>query len=340
MHFSDLTALTAELSTVSPDLARDVAAIEGDITIIGAGGKLGPSLVELACRAREETGTSGNVLAVSRFSTPGEAERLEAAGATVIRADIADDRQLAGLPDSPHVIFLVGSKFGTTGSEASTWLTNSYLPGRVVERFAGSRTVALSTGNVYPLAPVQGGGWSEDDPVGPIGEYAMSCLGRERVMAGIAERTGTPLAILRLNYAVEMRYGVLADLATTIAAGRPVDLSMGYVNLIWQGFCNEVILRSLLHASIPPFLLNLTGPEVLAVRELAVRLAARIGRTVDFVSAEADTALLSDASRCRALFGTSAVDLDDLIDATADWVSRGGASLGKPTHFQTRDGRF
>ncbi|MGS2618948.1 NAD-dependent epimerase/dehydratase family protein [Micromonospora sp. LZ34] len=332
--------LEERLSRPRPALVEDLRRLDGDILVLGAAGKLGPSLVRLAVRAVTEAGTGARVTAVSRFSTPGSAEALRAAGAVVVAADITDDHALADLPDARNVVFLVGAKFGTEGREHATWATNAYLPGRVAERYAGSRIVALSTGNVYPLVGNGSGGAGEDSPIGPVGDYAMSCLGRERVLTHFALRDGTPLALIRLNYAVELRYGVLVDLATQIIAGIPIDLHTAYANVVWQGYANEVTLRSLRHADVPPFMLNLTGPETISIRRTATRLAQLLRTEVRFTGAEAPTALLSDATRCHGLFGYPEVTLDELLTATAAWVGSDQQLLGKPTHFQTRNGRF
>jgi len=320
--------------------------INNDLIVLGAAGKMGPSLVRLAARAIAEAGTGATVYAVSRFSTPGSADAMRQTGATVITADIADESVLADLPDAANVIHLVGSKFGTVGHEAETWATNTYLPGRVAERFAGARIVALSTGNVYPLSSVEHRGRdgtkapTEEDPVGPVGEYAMSCLGRERVLTHVASRTGSPLSLIRLNYAVEARYGVLVDIAGAVRSGAPVDLTMGYVNVIWQGYANEVILRSLLHAGTPPFVINLTGTQTLSVRDLAQDFARRFDVQPTFAGTEADTALLSDASRCHRMFGPPDMSVDDLTAMISAWFDADLPLLGKPTRFESRDGRF
>jgi len=277
---------------------------------------------------------------VSRFSAPGSADALRAAGADVVAADITDDDQLAALPDAPNVIYLVGAKFGTAGNEAGTWATNAYLPGRVAQRYRGARIAALSTGNVYPLWPVADGGPVETDPVGPVGEYAMSCLGRERVLTHFAERDHTPTALIRLNYAVEMRYGVLVDIARTVWAGDPVDVTTGHANVVWQGYANEVTIRSLRHAGVPPFVLNVTGLETVSVRAAALELAGHLGRTVTFTGTEAPTALLSNAARCHELFGAPDVTVAELTEQIADWVRAGRPLHDKPTKFQSRDGRF
>ncbi|WP_157245919.1 NAD-dependent epimerase/dehydratase family protein [Nonomuraea typhae] len=332
-----VSELEERLARPSGALVDDLARLDGDIMILGAGGKLGPSLVRLALNA---TMGKKRIVAVSRFSEPGLAGALTAEGASVVAADVADDAALRELPDAENVVFLVGAKFGTQGAEHATWFTNSYLPGRVADRFRDSRITALSTGNVYPLVPVTGGGATEETAPGPVGEYAMSCLGRERVMEHFSDRYGTRLALIRLNYAVEMRYGVLVDLAQKIAAGQPIDLATGQVNVVWQGYANEVTLRSLLHADAPPYLLNLTGPELISVRQAAQALGRALGREPVFTGEEAPTALLSNAGRCHRTFGYPELTPAELIEHTAQWVAEGGPLLGKPTKFERRDGRF
>ncbi|WP_053204200.1 NAD-dependent epimerase/dehydratase family protein [Jiangella muralis] len=335
-----LPELHRALATPSAALVEDLRDTPGDIVVLGAAGKLGPSLVMLALRALAEAGSAARVHAVSRFGDSAVADELRAAGAHVIVADIAGDDALAALPDAENVILLVGAKFGTQGNEAAMWATNTYLPGRVAERYRSARIVALSTGNVYPLVATASGGASEADPVGPVGEYAMSCLGRERVLAHAAREHGTPLALIRLNYAVEPRYGILVDLGRQILAGEPVDVTTGHVNLVWQGYANEVILRALRHAASPEFVLNLTGPETLSTRRLAGKLGAALGRDVTITGQEAPTALLADAARCHALFGYPARSPDDLVRDVAEWLLAGGTVLDRPTKFQVRDGRF
>lgn len=332
--------LDERLSRPRPALVADLARLDGDIVVLGASGKLGVSLVRLAVRAVAEAGTRARVTAVSRFTAPGSRDAMEATGADVVAADLTDDAALADLPDAANVIFLVGAKFGTDGNEAGTWETNVYLPGRVARRYAGSRISALSTGNVYPLVGVASCGATEDTTPAPVGEYAMSCLGRERVLQAAAQRDATPMAMIRLNYAVEMRYGVLVDLAQTIMAGEPVDLSTGHVNVVWQGYANEVTLRALHHAAVPPFILNLTGPETLAIRQVARDMAIALDRPVTFTGDEAATSLLSNARRCHGLFGYPDVTVPELVRATAAWVREGLPTLGKPTKFQQRDGKF
>lgn len=332
--------LEDRLSRPSPTLIDDLAGLDGDIMVLGAAGKLGPSLVRLAVRAIEQGGSGAQVIAVSRFSAPHSQEAMRSTGATVLAADISDDTDLGRLPDAANVVYLVGAKFGTQGNEPHTWVTNTYLPGRVAERYRRSRIVALSTGNVYPLTNPSIGGPAETDPVAPVGEYGMSCLGRERVLTYFAHRYNTPTALIRLNYAVEPRYGVLVDIARRVRDHEPVDVTMGFVNVIWQGYANEVILRSLLHANVPPFLLNLTGAETESVRRLATEFGRALGTEVKITGTEAETALLANAGRCRDLFGPTDVGIDELITIIAQWLDAGLPLLDKPTKFESRNGRF
>ncbi|MEU7852630.1 NAD-dependent epimerase/dehydratase family protein [Nonomuraea sp. NPDC049141] len=329
--------LEERLARPGDALVEDLGRLDGDILILGAGGKLGPSLVRLALNA---TRGDRRIIAVSRFSEPGLARALQDDGATVVAADVADEGALRELPDAPNVVFLVGAKFGTEGREHATWFTNAYLPGRVADRYRDARIAALSTGNVYPLVPVTSGGSIEDSPTGPVGDYAMSCLGRERVLSHFAEANATRMSLIRLNYAVELRYGVLVDLAGKILAGEPIDLSTGQVNVVWQGYANEVVLRSLLLAESPPYVLNVTGPELISVRQAALDLGAALGKEPVFTGEEAPTALLSNAGKCHRLFGYPELTPAELIEHTARWVADGGPLLGKPTKFERRDGRF
>ncbi|WP_088974046.1 NAD-dependent epimerase/dehydratase family protein [Micromonospora coxensis] len=321
------------------DVLVDLRKLDGDILILGAGGKLGPSLVRLALRGVAEAGTGARVIAVSRFSEPGLADALRAQGAVIVEADVADDAALAALPDAANVLFLVGAKFGTSGREHATWATNAYLPGRVAQRFAGSRIVALSTGNVYPLVPVTTGGCVEQTPVQPVGEYAMSCLGRERVLSHFSVRDDTPMALIRLNYAVEMRYGVLVDVAAAVLGGHPIDLTMGHANIVWQGYANEVTLRPAPHGDAA-VRVEPDRPELVSIRQVAHRPGRRMGREAHLTGTEAPTALLSNAQLCHRLFGYPDVPVAELIDLTAQWVADGNPLLGKPTGFQRRDGNF
>lgn len=332
--------LEARLAEPSARLVADMQRVDSDVMLLGAGGKMGPTLAMLARNALNEAGSSADVIAVSRFSDAAVARRLADAGVKTVSADLLDEEQLRSLPDAANVIHMAAMKFGASGQEPLTWAMNTYLPGRVAERFKDSRIVAFSTGNVYPLTPLTAGAPSEDDPTGPIGEYAQSCLGRERMFQYFSERNGTPVALLRLNYAIEMRYGVLVDIALAVHEQRPLDLSMGHVNVIWQGDANEMALRALLHCSTPPTVLNVTGPETASVRQLAARLGARMGKEPSFEGEESGSALLNDASRSHALFGYPSVALDTMLDWVAAWVAAGGETAGKPTKFQIRTGAF
>ena len=328
------------LSRSTPGVRETLARHPGDVLVLGAGGKMGPSLSLMARRALDQLGLDARVIAVSRFTEPGLEARLKAAGVDTRRADLLAPSALTALPDAPNIIYMAGQKFGTQGNAATTWAMNAALPAFVAERFAGIRTVVFSTGNVYPLTPVDGRGPTEEDPVGPVGEYAMSCLARERVFEHYALTRGTPVTIVRLNYAVELRYGVLVDTARRVLEGEPVPLAMGYANLIWQGDANARALQCLDLASSPAMVLNVTGPEQLSIRRVAERLGALLGRSPRFVGTEAPDALLSDARRSIELFGPPTIGPDTLIEWTAAWLKRGGRLLGKPTHFEERGGQF
>ena len=312
----------------------------GDVIILGAGGKMGPSLTTMVRRAVDTIGDDRTVTAVSRFSSATAATRLEQSGVRIVRADLGNREAIARLPDAANVIYMAGQKFGTRDLPSLTWAMNTLVPAMVAERYAQSRVVAFSTGNVYPLSPADGPGSREDDPLTPIGEYANSCVGRERVLEHVSRTHGTPIAIVRLNYAVDLRYGVLVDLAGRIVAGDPVSLAMGYVNVIWQGDANAQAIRALTLASSPPRPINVTGPDRLSVRDAAARLGARLGVRPQFVGSEARDALLSDTSLAQSIFGAPSVSTDTLIEWVARWVARGGTRLGKATKFEVRDGRF
>lgn len=337
---SDETALDELLSRPTARVVDAMGSLAGDLMLLGAGGKMGPSLARLARRAADQAGSRHRVIAVSRFSEAGTAGALEASGIETISCDLFDPAERAGLPDAPNIIYMAGQKFGTTGEEARTWAVNGYLPGVVAERFPNSRIVAFSTGNVYPLWPIGGNGPAETDSVGPIGEYAQSALARERVLEFFSRMNVTPMVLLRLNYAVEPRYGVLRDIADRVRAGRPVNLAMGKVNLIWQRDANAVALQALAHCAMPPLVLNVTGRPAHLVRWIAGEFGRRWGTEPAFAGAEAESALLSDAARAEALFGAPEVGIAEMIDQVAHWVELGGRSLGKPTHFETRDGKF
>ncbi len=328
------------MSEPTPGCVATLAALDGDILILGAGGKMGPTVARMARRAVDQAGKSQRVTAVSRFSSPNLAARLRADGVNAVSYDLLDRRAVAELPDARNIVFMAGRKFGSQGAEWLTWAMNTYLPGLVMERFPESRIVAFSTGNVYPLTPVAEGGSTETDPVGPIGEYAQSCLGRERVMEFFSRECGTPLTVARLNYAIDLRYGILLDIATKVRAQEPIDLTMGNVNVIWQGDAASYILQALSLCASPPVVLNVTGPETASVRWLVNRFATLFNVPPTFTGVEALTALLSNASRCHELFGYPRVTLDQMVHWVANWVKQGGATLQKPTHFEARDGRF
>jgi len=336
---TDEARLEDLLSEPSPALIETMRRLDGDILVLGVSGKMGPTLARMAKRAVTDAGLRRRVIGVARFTSGGEAP-LWTHGIDTIRCDLLDDAAVARLPDVPNVVFMPARKFGSTGDEATTWAVNSYLPGVIARKFRDSRIVAFSTGNVYALTPAASNGPQENDPPQPVGEYAMSCLGRERVFEYFSRTFGTRIAIIRLNYATDLRYGVLVDLARQVLAGEPIDVTMGHFNTIWQGDANAMALRAFDQVAGPPWIVNVTGPEVLSVREVSERFGRRFGREVRFIGNEAQTALLSDGRRGLELFGPLRVSTDRLIDWVADWVSRGGRSLGKPTHFQSRDGRF
>lgn len=314
--------------------------LDGDILVLGVGGKMGPTLARMAKRASDAAIVPRRVIGVARFSSANLERRLQSWGVETIRGDLLDREALHRLPEAPNVIYMAGMKFGSTGQEWLTWAMNSYLPGMVSERFRNSRIAAFSTGNVYGLCPVCEKGSAENSALHPVGEYAMSCLGRERMLEHFSRTNGTKVSILRLNYATEMRYGVLVDVAQKVFTGAPVQLSMGYLNAIWQGDANNLSLQALAHASSPPFVINIAGAEVLSVRKVANAFAKRFQKPVQFEGTEAADALLSDAQRAFNLFGEPAVSETQMIDWIADWVSCGGETLAKPTHYENRAGRF
>jgi nucleoside-diphosphate-sugar epimerase len=314
--------------------------LEGDVLIVGAGGKMGPSLARRIRRALQRTGSRGRVIAASRFSSATARASLDADGIETRACDLLDPAQITALPQCPNVLFLAGRKFGTLDRTDLTWVTNTVVPARVAEHVASSRLVVFSTGNVYPLVPASSSGSREEDVPMPVGEYAQSCLGRERVVEFVSNERGTPAVIYRLNYAVDLRYGTLADIARKVFSNEPVDLTVGSFNAIWQGDANSYAFRSLSLCSSPPTLLNVTGPDRIAVRETAEWFGRTFGRTPRFTNSEGSLALLSDSSRCRSLLGEPEVPLEMLRQWVAEWVRAGGASLNKPTHFEVTDGRF
>jgi nucleoside-diphosphate-sugar epimerase len=335
-RIADVRQLDDLLSTPTDALARDLDRVPGDLIFLGVGGKMGPTLARMAKRAVP----ARRIVGVARFSQPGLRDELSAHGIECIEADLLSRDALARLPDAPNVVFMAGRKFGSTGSEWLTWAMNAHVPALVAERFARSRIVAFSTSCVYPYVRVAGNGAVETDPpTAPPGEYANSCVARERLFQHFSHALGTPGRLIRLSYAIDMRYGVLHDVARKVLAREPVDLTMGYANVIWQGDASEWTLRSLAHCTMPTSPLNVSGPK-LRVRDIATALGTRLGIAPVFAGEEAPTAWLVDCSEANRLFGPPRVPLDAMLDWTADWVARGGSSLGKPTHFETRDGTY
>ncbi len=328
------------LSEPTPAVVEMMGRLDGDILFLGVAGKIGPSLARMARRASDLAGVQRRVIGVSRFSNPAGEARLRAGGIETIRCDLLDEEAVGRLPRARNVIYLAGFKFGSTGAAATTWAMNAYLPGVVCRRFLDSRIVAYSTGTVYGLTPADGGGAKEAETPRPVGEYAMSCLGRERVFEYFGRARGIPIALIRLFYACDLRYGVLVDLAGSILDGRPIDLGMGFFNIIWQGDSNAMTLLALDRAASPAAVFNLTGPEVLGIREVAEALGRRLGVAPKFQGVELGTACLGNTDAARKMFGPPRVSAGQLIEWVADWMKNGGPTLGKPTHFETRDGRF
>ena len=336
----DVAHLDDLLSDPSPAAIDAIRAADGDVIVLGAAGKMGPTLARMARRAMDAAGLQHRVVAVARFSSSGVRADLEARGIETVQCDLLDEHAVERLPDARNVIFMAGRKFGSTGDEPLTWAMNTHVPAIVCVRYRQSRIVAFSTGNIYGLTARGRGGSREEDSPSPVGEYAMSCLGRERLFEYFSRLHGTPTAILRLNYAVEMRYGVLADLASRISRGAEIDLGMGYVNVIWQGDANAMAVAALARTTTPPLVVNVAGGDELSVRTISSELARMIGTIVKFAGAEMPDALLSNGARGHELLGAPRVDIGRVLEWTADWVQRGGESLGKPTHFESRAGQF
>lgn len=328
------------LTRPSRALVEHMAAVSSPLLVLGAGGKMGPSLAVLAKRAAADAGHPLEVIAVSRFSDERARAWLEKRQVKTISFDLLNARDLSNLPDSANVLYLVGLKFGTAQDPATTWAINSLVPARVAERYASARMVALSTGNVYPLTEVAQAGALEHSPLTPIGEYANSAVARERVFEYYSKSNGTPVALMRLFYAVELRYGVLVDLARKVHSGEPIELANGFFNCIWQADANEMILRVLSLAATPPSVWNLCRPEIFSVRKTAEHLGALLGRPPQFIATESTTALLGNSSRLCQTLGAPAVSLETMLGWIAAWVRQGGRNLGRPTHFEVRDGKY
>jgi len=328
------------LTRPSPQLASFIRKVSSPLLVLGAGGKMGPTLAALAKRAADEAGHPLKVIAVSRFSDAGSRRWLEERGVKTESCDLLDAQALARLPDAENLIYLVGLKFGTAQNPSATWAMNTIVPTRVCERYPKSRIVALSTGNVYPLSDVSRGGAKETDPLTPTGEYANAAVARERIFEFHSRRDGTPLALLRLFYAVDLRYGVLMDIARMVFNGQKIPLANGSFSCIWQGDANEMVVRALPLAASPPSVWNLCRPEIFSVRETAVRFGKLLGCEPVFTGRESETALVADAGRICAELGEPCVPMDTMCRWAAHWVKHGGRDLGRPTHFEVRDGNY
>lgn len=328
------------LTTPSEKLIEDIAKIKGDIMVLGAGGKMGPTLCILAKNAVKAAGIDKKVIAVSRYSDASVVKLLEDADVEVIKCDLQEKDQLNALPDCENIIYMAGKKFGTDGNEWATWGMNSVLPAMVIDKFRGKTFVVFSSGNIYPIVPVHTGGCDESVKVEPKGEYTMSCLARERTFEYGAKKYGSKVFVYRLNYAVDLRYGVLYDIANNVLNEKPISLTTPNFNIIWQGSANEIAIRGLLYATEDVCTMNVTGPETMSIRKTAEQFGEIFGKKPIFSSEETNTAYLSDASKSAEIFGYPSVSAQTLIKWQAEWILSGGRGLGKPTHFEERGGSY
>jgi hypothetical protein len=333
---SDIAALDDLLCRPSQALIDDLRKVDGDIMILGVAGKMGPTLAGLAKAAAPDR----RIIGVARFSDASVKDWLQGRGVETINCDLLDEAAIKALPKAPNVVFMAGRKFGAEGDLSLTWAMNAHVPALVAQAFADSRIVAFSTGCVYPFVDVNGKGADETLAPNPPGEYAQSCVGRERMFEYFSRRFDTPGRLFRLNYAIDMRYGVLHDIASKVLQGKPIDVSLGHVNFIWQGDAAAQALRCLAHCDRPISPINVSGHEIIAVRDLAAKFGGRLGRSPVITGKEEPTAWLTDTSLATKLFGLPVVDTEQLIKWTADWVSRSMPSLGKPTKYEVRDGRY
>jgi nucleoside-diphosphate-sugar epimerase len=333
----ELEELLSRPSQAAVDAIRQV---DGDILVLGVAGKMGPTLARMARRASDLAGVERRVWGVSRFSDADARRSLESHGVETIQGDLLDSTFVDSLPDATSVIYMAGMKFGTTGNESLTWAINTWLPSLVARRYAASRIVAFSTGNVYGTVPIACGGSRESDRLQPCGEYAMSCLGRERIFEYFSRTQGTPITIVRLNYAVEMRYGVLVDLAQKVYRGEEIDLTMGHVNVIWQGDASALALASLADAANPPWVVNVAGPEILSVREVCRQFGRLLDKSVRLAGCEPGDALLNNGEMAHRRYGPPQICAEQMMRWIAHWITAAGPTLNKPTHFEERDGKF
>jgi dTDP-4-dehydrorhamnose reductase len=324
------------LSRPSEALVNFMKDLDGDLMILGAGGKIGPTISRLARRAVEAAGVDKEIYAVDVLPLP----ELESEGIKTITCDLLDLQQVEQLPRVKNIIFMVGMKFGSTGNEPLTWAINVIVPYHVARTFPDARIAAFSTGCVYPVMHVYSGGPTEETPPDPVGEYAMSCLGRERMFDYLSQAQGAKVVHIRLNYSVELRYGVLHDIASSVWNGERVDVTTGFANVIWQGDASSQIIQSLNLAGSPPAILNVTGPETFSVRQVALKFGELLDKEVQVTGEENGMAYINNASRANELFGYPLVPLGKVIEWTAHWIKGGGSSLGKPTHFETQDGHY